>query len=148
MVSILSRVTIKLSLKFDDKRRNYAIMEARGKNKQSGLVCPGSIACRKFMSSHQTLGLTMNFAETLVILRQKSGRSRYRLAQYCGISEPYILRLESGERANPSRDVVLILGLALQKGSEDMDIWDIDVLLLSAGYAPLRRRGNTGTAFA
>lgn len=89
-----------------------------------------------------------SFGETLINLRQKSGLSRYRLAQYCGISEPYILRLESGERANPSRDVVLMLGLALQKGSAAMDIWDVDVLLLSAGYAPLRRRGDTATASA
>ena len=89
-----------------------------------------------------------SFGETLINLRQKSSLSRYRLAQYCGISEPYILRLESGERANPSRDVVLMLGMALQKGSEDMEIWDVDVLLLSAGYAPLMKRGDTLAASA
>jgi len=90
----------------------------------------------------------MSFEETLKGLRQRSGRSRYRLAQYCGISEAYILRLENGERSNPSRDVVLMLGLALLKGSDTLDIWDVDVLLLAAGYAPLQRRGETEPASA
>jgi transcriptional regulator with XRE-family HTH domain len=88
----------------------------------------------------------MSFGETLKSLRLRSGRSRYRLAQYCGITEAYILRLEKGERSNPSRDVVLMLGLALIKGSEALDIWDVDVLLLSAGYAELRRRGDVRSA--
>ncbi|NQW22493.1 MAG: helix-turn-helix domain-containing protein [SAR202 cluster bacterium] len=90
----------------------------------------------------------MSFGETLKGLRLRSGRSRYRIAQFCGITEAYILRLEKGERSNPSRDVVLMLGLALIKGSEALDIWDVDVLLLSAGYAELRRRGDTRPATA
>ena len=84
----------------------------------------------------------MQFAETLKRIRIKSGKSRYRLAQYSGLSEPYILRLESGERANPSRDVVMMLGTALAQGVSSIEIWDIDALLLSADYAPLRRRGE------
>ena len=90
----------------------------------------------------------MSFGKTLKELRLKSGRSRYRIAQYSGITEAYILRLEKGERSNPSRDVVLMLGLALLKGSDTLDIWDVDVLLLSAGYAPLRRRGEIELASA
>lgn len=86
----------------------------------------------------------MTFGETLKALRSKSGKSRYRLAQYTGLNEAYLLRLETGERANPSRDVVLMLGLALVQGSESVGIWDVDILLLSAGYAPLRRRGEVG----
>ena len=84
----------------------------------------------------------MTFGDTLRTLRSKSGKSRYRLAQYSGLNEAYILRLESGERNNPSRDVVLMLGFALVEGSGSVGIWDIDALLLSAGYAPLRRRGE------
>ena len=86
----------------------------------------------------------MTFAETLQKLRSQAGKSRYRLAQYSGINEPYILRLERGERTNPSRDVVLMLGFALVANSDGVTIWDIDELLLSAGYAPLRRRGSVG----
>ena len=84
----------------------------------------------------------MTFAETLKRLRSQAGKSRYRLAQYSGINEPYILRLERGERSNPSRDVVLMLGFALVANSDAITIWDIDELLLSAGYAPLKRRGE------
>jgi transcriptional regulator with XRE-family HTH domain len=84
----------------------------------------------------------MTFADTLKKLRNKAGKSRYRLAQYSGINEAYILRLERGERTNPSRDVVLMLGLALVESSESVAIWDVDALLLAAGYAPLRRRGE------
>ena len=94
------------------------------------------------------LSSTASFGETLESLRQKSGRSRYRLADYSGLSQAYLLRLERGERSNPSRDVVLMLGLGLLKGSEAMDIWDIDTLLLSAGYAPLMKRGDTAAASA
>ena len=90
----------------------------------------------------------MSFAVTLTDLRFRSGRSRYWLAQTTGLSEPYILRLESGQRTNPSRNVVLMLGLALLKGSEVLEIWDVDVLLLSAGYAELRKRGDTLAASA
>jgi transcriptional regulator with XRE-family HTH domain len=88
----------------------------------------------------------MTFGETLKKFRTAAGKSRYRLAQYSGINEAYILRLERGERANPSRDVVLMLGFALVESSDSVGIWDIDDLLLSAGYAPLRRRGNIGVA--
>ena len=70
------------------------------------------------------------FAETLKRLRIKSGKSRYKFAQYSELSEPYILRLESGERANPSRDVVVRLGMALAHGVSSIEIWDMDALLL------------------
>ena len=86
----------------------------------------------------------MTFGETLKTLRSRAGKSRYRLAQYSGLNEAYILRLERGDRSNPSRNVVLMLGLALVENSDSVAIWDIDSLLLSAGYAPLRRRGETG----
>ncbi len=57
------------------------------------------------------LEATMTFADTLKKLRTRAGKSRYRLAQYSGLNQTYILRLERGERANPTRDVVLMLDL-------------------------------------
>ena len=87
----------------------------------------------------------MSFAETLKQLRRKAGKSRYKLAQWSGLSEAYLLRLESGERANPTRDVVLMLSFALVAESDKIDLFDIEELLWSAGYAPLRRRGDTET---
>ena len=84
----------------------------------------------------------MTFAQTLKALRTKSGKSRYRLTRYSGLDEAYILRLESGERQNPSRDSVMKLGLALVATSGVITIHDVNELLLSAGYAPLRSRGE------
>jgi transcriptional regulator with XRE-family HTH domain len=90
----------------------------------------------------------MEFGGTLKKLRSKAGKSRYRLAQYSGINEAYILRLETGERSNPSREAVLLLGLALVENANQVTIWDVEELLLSAGYAPLHRRSQVDTAFA
>jgi len=36
----------------------------------------------------------------------------------------------------------MMLGTALAQGVSSIEIWDIDALLLSADYAPLRRRGE------
>ncbi len=82
------------------------------------------------------------FCGTLRKLRSKSGKSKYRLAQYSGLDEAYVGRLESGERQNPSRDTVMKLGLALVADSTTVSIHDVNELLLAGGYAPLRGRGE------
>ena len=64
------------------------------------------------------------------------------LARFSGLSEAYILRLETGQRRNPSRDVVIMLALSLVRASDTFELWDIDELLTSASYAPLRKRGQ------
>ncbi len=84
----------------------------------------------------------MSFADTLKKLRARAGKSRYRLAQYSGLNQAYVLRLEIGERENPTRDVVIMLGFAIVEGSQSVAIWDIDELLMSAEYTPLRKRGD------
>ena len=83
----------------------------------------------------------MTFAQTLRAIRLKAGLSRYRIAQTSGLDQAYVLRLETGERGKPSRDVVLMLGLALMQ-AQAVTIHDVDELLLAADYAPLRRRGE------
>ncbi len=85
------------------------------------------------------------FSAMLRQLRNKAGKSRYRLAQWTGLSEAYLLRLENGERNNPGRDVVLLIALGLVFNSQDIDTFDIEQLMLSAGYAPLRKRGEAVT---
>jgi transcriptional regulator with XRE-family HTH domain len=84
----------------------------------------------------------MEFGETFKRLRKKAGKSRYKLAQWTGLSEAYLHRLEKGERTNPSRDVVLLIALALTSGYSNIDIYDIEEFILSAGYAPLGKRGE------
>ena len=84
----------------------------------------------------------MEFNAMLKRLRVKAGKSRYKLAQWSGLSEAYLLRLENGERTNPGRDVVLLIALALVYNSPSVDVYDIEELMLSANYAPLRKRGD------
>ncbi len=84
----------------------------------------------------------MSFGDTLKALRKRAGKSKYRLAQFSGIDQAYLLRLETGERNRPSRDVVLMIGFALVENSSTVSLHDVDELLLAAAYAPLRRRGE------
>jgi transcriptional regulator with XRE-family HTH domain len=77
------------------------------------------------------------FSETLYILRTRTGKSRYRLWQLTGLDQAFLSRLETGEK-NPSRNTVLLLGLALVHDCNQISCNDVDELLISAGYAPLR----------
>lgn len=88
----------------------------------------------------------MEFGAMLKRLRTKAGKSRYKLAQWSGLSEAYLLRLENGERNNPGRDVVLLIALALVHDSSSVDVYDIEELMLSANYAPLKKRGDVEAA--
>lgn len=79
----------------------------------------------------------MNFAYKLRVLRTKAEKSRYRLWQLTGLDQAFLLRLEKGEK-NPSRNTVILLGLALMHDCGKISCDEIDELLLSAEYAPLR----------
>ena len=79
----------------------------------------------------------MNFGDSLSNLRKKAGKSRYRLWQLTGLDQAFLARLEKGEK-NPSRNTVILLGLALVHGCDEITCEDVDELLLAAGYAPLR----------
>ena len=81
-----------------------------------------------------------SFGKTFREVRQRTGKSRYNLAQFTGIDQSYLLRLENGTREHPSRDLVLMLGLALLHQSDALELWDIDHLLMSAEHSPLRKR--------
>ena len=83
------------------------------------------------------------FSRALKRLRFKAEATRYKLAQYSGLDEAYVLRLESGERQNPSRDAVMKLGLALVANSPMISVNDVNELLLAGGHAPLRSRGES-----
>ncbi len=85
----------------------------------------------------------MEFAVLLKRTRENAGKSRYSLARFSGVDEAYILRLESGERQNPSRDVVVKLALGLVSDSRSVTLDDVNSLLLAANYAPLLSRGET-----
>lgn len=50
-----------------------------------------------------------------------------------GWDQDCLKRLEGGSKINPSREAVLMLGLALVRGSEAVDLEDIDELLMAVG---------------
>lgn len=79
----------------------------------------------------------MNFGDNLRYLRTRAGKSRYRLWQLTGLDQAFLARLEKGEK-NPSRNTVMLLGLALVHGCNEISCDETDELLLAAGYAPLR----------
>ena len=83
------------------------------------------------------------FSVLLRTLRERSGKSRYWLAQFSGVNQAYLLRLERGERRNPTRDTVLKLALALVAGSSLVTIDDVNELLWAATYVPLLGRGQS-----
>lgn len=73
------------------------------------------------------------FTQTLRYWRRKRGFSQLDLSTESGISQRHISFLESG-RAQPSREMVLRLGAVLE-----MPLRQRNVMLLSAGFAPLYR---------
>ena len=82
------------------------------------------------------------FRRTLTRLREKAGKSEYIWAKHSEIDEGYIGRLESGERCKPSWEVVMRIAVALMIGQNELSIHEVTELLLAAGYAPIRRRGE------
>jgi transcriptional regulator with XRE-family HTH domain len=87
----------------------------------------------------------VEFSRTLEKLRKKAGKSRYRLAQLSGLDESFIGRLEKGEK-NPSRNTVILLGMALLHDCDRLSLHDIDALLIDAEYAPLHELRFTSRA--
>ena len=82
------------------------------------------------------------FSVLLRDLRERAGKSRYRLAQFSGLNEAYLLRLETGERHRPTRDTVVKLALALVADSPSVGLDDVNELLLAGEHAPLLGRGE------
>ena len=82
----------------------------------------------------------MSFAETLKRLRIKTGKSRYQLWRFSGIDQSYIAKLETGDKVNPSRSTVVLLGMGLLHACDKIELSDIEELLLAADFAPLRKR--------
>lgn len=86
------------------------------------------------------------FGQLLRQLRNKAGKSRYRLWEFSGLDQSYIARLENGDKVNPSRSTVILLGMALLRNSDQIDLSDIEELLLATDFAPLRKRDFTQEA--
>src|SRR5690242_17300101 len=71
-----------------------------------------------------------DFAAALRYWRTRRGLSQLRLSADSGVSQRHLSFLESG-RAQPSREIILKLGIAL-----DVPLRQRNVMLLAAGFAP------------
>ena len=65
--------------------------------------------------------------------------TRYALARESRVNSTYLVRLESGEKFRPGRQLVLRIGQALLDHSSKISLDDVDRLLKAAGYGPLPR---------
>lgn len=89
-----------------------------------------------------TSTMQTEFSRVLKRLLDKSGKTQYQLAKDSEVDEAYVFRLVNGERRKPSRDMVIKLGMGLMRGAYSLDINDVNALLMSAEYMPLRGRGE------
>src|SRR4030042_57971 len=78
--------------------------------------------------------------EPLVALLQKfgervrqKGKTQAQIARDAWLDESYVSRLLSGERDNPSRDALILLG----SWGLELAVEEVDELLLAADYQPL-----------
>jgi len=85
----------------------------------------------------------MAFGKELEKVRKKAKLSNYGLARDAHVDAAYVWRLETGEKQNPSREIVLRLGQTLLDSSGHISLKDVDRLMKAAGYGPVPRKNIT-----
>ena len=63
----------------------------------------------------------------------RRGKNQAQMAHDAGLDESYVSRLLSGERSNPSREAIILLG----GWGLELTVEEVDELLLAADYKPL-----------
>jgi transcriptional regulator with XRE-family HTH domain len=71
--------------------------------------------------------------ELLGDIREKTSKSQADIARDSWLNESYVSRLFSGERANPGRDALILLGAF----GLELPVPEVDELLLAADYKQL-----------
>ncbi len=71
--------------------------------------------------------------ELLTQIREKTNKSQADIARDSWLNESYVSRLFSGERTNPSRDALILLGAF----GLELPVPEVDELLLAADYKQL-----------
>lgn len=66
-------------------------------------------------------------------LRFRKSKKQAQIARDCWLDESYVSRLISGERANPSRDALILLGAF----GLELPVHELDEVLMAADYKPL-----------
>ncbi|HXG35378.1 MAG TPA: helix-turn-helix transcriptional regulator [Dehalococcoidia bacterium] len=65
--------------------------------------------------------------------QRRRGKSQAQIARDAWLDESYVSRLFSGERSNPSREALILLGC----WGLELAVEEVDELLLAADYKPL-----------
>jgi len=73
------------------------------------------------------------FGEVLSNILESSKVSCYHISQYADIDQAYLSRLKSGEKSNPSPEVMMRIGLALVHFSNEISISDVEDLFNATG---------------
>ncbi|MGD9118063.1 MAG: hypothetical protein PVJ08_04935 [Dehalococcoidia bacterium] len=76
---------------------------------------------------------TNNFSKVFSDLIKKSGTTCYKINKFVGVDQGYLKRLRSGERQNPSPEIILKISLALMHFSYNITYGDIQELYGSVG---------------
>ena len=66
-------------------------------------------------------------------IKREKGKTQAQIARDSWLDESYLSRLLSGERNNPSRDVLILVG----KWGLELPVEDVDELLMAADYKAL-----------
>ena len=92
------------------------------------------------MRTLDPIRIQVDRGESLVVLLKKCGeRARQRgktqaqIARDAWLDESYVSRLLSGERDNPSRDALILLG----NWGLELAVEEVDEILIAADYKPL-----------
>jgi transcriptional regulator with XRE-family HTH domain len=77
--------------------------------------------------------LTILLARHSARLRRRKGKTQAQIARDAWLADSYVSRLLSGDRLNPSRDALVLLGC----WGLELSVDEMDELLIAADYKPL-----------
>ncbi len=105
------------------------------RRREPGAVAPGPDA-------REGPGGPVEAMRVLAAMKRRAKVSTYKWASLAGVDGRYLARLETGEKRNPSRDVLIALARALVDHTPLFGEGDVDRVLRAAGLPPAPRRGR------
>lgn len=81
----------------------------------------------------ERLPLTILLGKYSERIRRQKGKTQAQIARDSWLADSYVSRLLSGERLNPSRDALVLLGC----WGLELSVDEMDELLIAAEYKPL-----------
>ena len=81
----------------------------------------------------ERLPLTILLGKYCERVRRQKSKTQAQIARDCWLADSYVSRLLSGDRLNPSRDALVLLGC----WGLELSVDEMDELLIAADYKPL-----------